>query len=162
MPYEYQIGHLNGCTVAILADGKVLPQQVVTDGIVSLTESYAKVTIGLPFYSDIELLNIDQPLRSGTMQGVKVKIGSVTFRLEQTRGGWVGPDEDNIYEAFPDAILAKQPDITDLDMFSGDIRMPLGAGYEDGGRIFLRQVDPLPITVNAAVPEFLSGGPSGV
>lgn len=158
----YSIGHLNGCTVAILADGEVLPQQVVTNGIITLTENYAKVTIGLPYYSELETLNIEFATRGGTLQGQAVKIGNVTFRVENTRGGWVGPNEDTLYEAFPDAI--EQELLADGDdpesMYTGDIRIPLGAGYEDGGRIFYRQVDPLPVTINAVVPEITLGGPS--
>lgn len=160
---EFAIGHLNGCTVAILADGEVLPQQVVTDGVITLNAAYAKVTVGLPYYSDLETLNIEVGLRDGTLQGRKVKIGNVLFRVENTLGGWVGPDEDTLYEAFPQAISEKQAaaGMTDIDMFTGDIRIPLGAGYEDGGRVFYRQVDPLPVTINAIVPETTAGGPSG-
>lgn len=158
----YQIGHLNGCTVAILADGEVLPQQVVTNGFITIDDNYAKVTVGLPYYSDLETLNIEAGMKLGTLQGMKIKIGSVTFRLENTRGGWIGPNEDTLYEAFPDAIedklLAAGEDTE--SMYTGDIRLALGAGYEDGGRVFYRQVDPLPVTINAIVPEVASGGPT--
>jgi len=152
------LDHLEGMTVAILANGEVLDQQVVSDGEISLTMNYSKVTVGLPFESDLETLNVEFPSRNGTIQGKKVKIGAVTFRFVDTRGGWIGPDEDNLYEA----ILA---DWTGLGspppIYTGDVRVPLGAGYEQGGRIFYRQVDPLPVTISAVVPEVTVGGPSG-
>ena len=159
---EFAIGHLNGCTVAILADGEVLPQQVVTAGVITLDKAYAKVSVGLPYYSDLETLNIEVGLKDGSLQGRRIKLGNVMFRVENTRGGWVGPNEDVLYEAFPEAINEK---LLALDhptdaMFTGDIRIPLGAGYEDGGRVFYRQVDPLPVTINAVVPEVAAGGPS--
>lgn len=159
---DLAIGHLNGCTVAILADGEVLPQQVVTNGVITLDKAYAKVSVGLPYYSDLETLNIEAAYRGTTMQGQRIKIGNVTFRLENTRGGWVGPNEDTLYEAFPGAINEKllAMDHPTDSMFTGDIRIPLGAGYEDGGRVFYRQVDPLPVTINAVVPEVAAGGPS--
>lgn len=158
----FEIGHLNGCTVSILADGNVLPQQVVVDGTITLDQPYAKVTVGLPYFSDLETLNIEVAAKDGTLQGKKVKVGNVTFRLENTRGGWIGPNENVLYEAFP-AIIADKlaaDGLPDTSMFTGDIRLPLGAGYADGGRIFYRQVDPLPVTINAVVPEVNPGGPS--
>ena len=148
--------------VAILADGEVLDQQTVNNGTITLDKDYAKVSVGLPYYSDLETLNIEVGMKDGTLQGKKIKIGNVTFRLEDTRGGWIGPNEDDLHEAFPDAITQKllAKGITTDEMFTGDIRIPLGAGYEDGGRIFYRQVDPLPVTINAVVPEVAPGGPS--
>jgi hypothetical protein len=160
---DYQIGHLNGCTVAILADGNVLPQQVVTDGKITLDAPYSKVSIGLPYYSDLETLNIEVGQNSGTLQGKKVKIGLVTFRVESTRGGWIGPNENQIYEAFPDLVSEKlaADGLNENLMYTGDLRVPLGGGYEDGGRIFYRQVDPLPVTINAVIPETVAGGAAG-
>ena len=43
-------------------------------------------------------------------------------------------------------------------MFTGDLHVPLGAGYEDGGRVFYRQKDPSPVTINAIIPEVTPGG----
>lgn len=160
---DYHVPWLEGCTVAILADGEVLPQMVVTGGIITLTPSYAKVTIGLPFVPQFETLNIEQAGPGQTMQGKKVKIGNVIFRFIQTAGGWIGPDEDHLYEAFPQSEL-EQLEGFDFDdhTFTGDIRKPLGAGYEDGGRIFYEQRDPLPVTIGAVIPEAAIGGSSGV
>ncbi len=155
------LSHLEGQTVSILADGEVLPQQVVQNGTITLPDSYAKVIVGLPFESDLETLNIDQSQPGDSMQGKKIKIGNVIFRVTDTRGGWVGPNEKVLYEAFNKAIIDKLG-VDDLSLlFTGDIRMPLGAGYEDGGRIFYKQKDPTGVTINAIIPEIKPGGPSG-
>jgi len=177
------LDHLEGQVVQILEGGIPLPQETITDGALpSMTMSAATVHVGLPYLSDLETLNIEVGLRDGTMQGRKMKIGVVTFRLTKTRGGWIGPNETNLYEAFPSIIDGKlfaevagydddilyddpyttydgSPDPTTL--FSGDIRLPLGGGYEDGGRVFYRQVQPLPVTINAIIPELAPGGPAG-
>jgi len=142
--------HLNGLTVAILGNGEVYPRQVVTGNEITLSRACSKVHIGLPYTSDLETLNVELGLRSGTMQGKVVKISNVTFRLLNTRGGWLGPNEDNLYEAFtPERLRLGTAPV----LFSGDIRQGLGAGYEDGGRIFYRQIDPLPVTISAVIPE---------
>ncbi len=155
------LDHLEGQEVAILADGEVLPRQVVLNGQIILEDSYMKVHVGLPYESDFETLNVEIPTRDGTIQGKKVKIGNVMFRVIDSRGGWIGPNEDVLYEAFNDAIIEKLGGENLGLMYTGDLRMPLGGGYEDGGRIFYRQVDPLPITISCVVPEVNPGGASG-
>jgi len=152
------LDHLEGKTVAILGDGNVFPQQVVTDGEITLSIACSIVQVGLPYTADMETLNVEVPLRSGTMQGSKVKISNVTFRLINSRGGYLGPNENKLYEAFnPTRLsLGSAP-----ELFTGDTRQPLGAGYEDGGRVYFRQVDPLPVTISAIIPEVTPGGPSG-
>lgn len=150
------LSHLEGETVAILADGEVLNQQVVSSGSITFPAYYTQIHAGLPFISDLETLNVEIPIRQGTIQARRVKIGNVTFRLVDSRGGWVGGDDDSLYEAFPGAIEAKQGDVDDL--YTGDIRVPLGDSYKGGGRLFFRQYDPLPVTIGAVVPEIAVGG----
>lgn len=97
---------------------------------------------------------------SESIQGRVAKIGNVTFRLQNSRGGHIGPDADNLYDAFyQDALIScSGQDLLDNDLFTGDIRQPLGSGYPTGGRVFYRQIDPLPITIGAIMPEVSVGG----
>ena len=44
------------------------------------------------------------------------------------------------------------------NLFTGDAEMALNAGYSKGGRVFIRQSDPLPITVLAVIPSVMVGG----
>jgi len=154
------LSHLNGMTVSILADGEVLDQQVVSGGSIDLPGLYSKIHVGLPYESDIETLNIEVEQKDGILQGRRIKIGNVVFRVVNTRGGWIGPNEEEIYEALPNAIEFKQGS-NSTDMFTGDIRMPLGSGFEEGGRIFYKQLDPLPVTITAIIPEMTPGGHAG-
>ncbi len=153
------LDHLEGQTVSILGDGEVLDQQVVSGGEISINNTSAYVHVGLPYESDFETLNIEVGLRDGTTQGRKVKISNVTFRLLNTRGGFLGPNEDTLYDAFTTASLASAIEIDDVvgaennRLFNVDVRLPLGAGYEGGGRVFYRQSDPLPVTILAVIPE---------
>ena len=156
------VQHLDTETVGILADGVVHDQQVIDGNTITLTSSASKVTVGLPYKSDLETLNVEVPLKEGTIQSRKVKIGNVSFRLHQSRGGWVGPDADNLYEAFTQQSFrgSSGQNLSSTTLFTGDVRQPLGAGYEQGGRVFYRQVDPLPITIGAIIPEVNVGGAS--
>lgn len=153
------LDHLVGETVGILADGIVLSQTVLAAATMTLNAAAAVTHIGLPYFSDLETLNIEAQSRGGTLQGKKVKIGHVAFRVVDTRGGYIGPNEAVLYEAFTEARTGEADGVIPPPLYTGDIRVPLGAGYEDGGRIFYRQVDPLPVTISAVIPEINAGGP---
>lgn len=105
-----------------------------------------------------------------TIQGNKVKISEVTFRFIDSRGGYVGPDENNIYEAFSqETISANQFNLEFNETFTlnpataiytGDIKVNIGGEFKTGGRFFYRQSDPLPVQIAAIYPNFqVSGDP---
>ena len=147
--------HLEGRTVAILADGSVLPQQEVVDGAITITPAAAIVHVGLPYTSDIETLNIELQMQDGTIQGRKLKVVSAIFRFLNSRGGWVGPDSTSL-----DEIAQRMEEALDdpIELFSGDITEVMAADYDSGGRVFFRQVDPLPFTLLAVIPKVVAGG----
>lgn len=148
------LDHLEGNVVAILADGVPQVQQTVTGGEIVLAVPATKVHIGLPYTSDLETLNIEVPLPDGTMQGRKVRVSRATIRLYNSKGGYMGPDSnsltklDNRFQNYQ----------TSTALYTGDLKHTMGGGYSDGGRMFIRQIDPLPITVLAIMPILTVGG----
>lgn len=142
------LDHLEGKLVSILADGVVQPQQTVVGGQIGLSVTASKVHVGLPYASDLETLNIEAPLPDGTMQGRKLKISKVTVRVLNSKGGYIGPDENHLKAI--DSVFADYRSATDL--YTGDLKVSLTGGFSDGGRMFIRQTDPLPITVLALMP----------
>jgi hypothetical protein len=152
--YITGLNHLEGKEVALLADGIVLDRETVSGGSVNLASAALVTHVGLSYESDLETLNIELGSVKDTMQGRKIKISGVTFRLLNTRGGWIGPDSTKLYEA----LSAERLGLSGIDLYSGDYKPVLGAGYEDGGRVFYRQVDPLPVTITAIIPNVNIGG----
>ena len=148
------LDHLEGEFVTILGNGEVYPLQQVVSGEITLTRACSKVHVGLPYTCDFETLNIEKAVTDGTIQGVPVKIAQVTFRVLDSRGGFIGPNFDTLYEGF---IPERERLGLAPALFSGDVRLGLGAGYEDGGRVAFRQVDPLPVTITAVIPEIRVG-----
>lgn len=149
------IEHLEGETVAILADGHVHPRRVVTGGAVFLEHQASVVHIGLPIEADIETLNIELETPEGTVQGKKKRISSVVLRLENSRGGWVGPDSSRLAEMKPNhPPLWGDP----KGLLTGDEKIIMRSGWDTGGRVWIRQSDPLPLTVLAVIPEVTYGG----
>lgn len=142
------LDHLNGYLVSILADGAVQAQQTVASGQITITSPATKVHVGLPYTSDLETLNIEAPLPDGTMQGRKLRVSKVTIRVLNSKGGYIGPDENHL--KLIKSVFADYATTTAL--YTGDLKHSLGGGYQDGGRMFIRQTDPLPITVLALMP----------
>lgn len=150
--------HLNGFTVAILGNGEVYPEVEMAGGSITLINACSRLHGGLGYTSDLETLNIETGLRDGTLQGRKVKITNVTFRVNNFRGGWIGPNEDELYEAFTPARTGLGPPPV---LYTGDLREGLGASFEDGGRVYYQQRDPLPVTINSLVMEYEVGDAIG-
>lgn len=157
---DVDLSHLEGQVVSIYANGDVLDQQVVENGTIVLSSTYSLVHIGLPFYSDLQTLNIEVPMKEGTMQSLREKINNVTFSFKDSRGGFIGPDEDHLWEAFKVNAIRQGAGINlgEHELFTGDIRQPLGGQYGQDGCVFFRQSDPLPVTIGAIIPEVSIGG----
>lgn len=157
------LGHLEGYNVSVLADGNVVaspnnsdyPVLTVSSGQITIPEPASKVIVGLPYTSDVETLNIETILPDGTMQGRKIRVSIITLRLNQSRGGFMGPSFDDLRE-IADNFRTNYD--TPLDLFTGDLKHTLTGGYTDGGTMCIRQVDPLPITVLALMPIISVGG----
>jgi len=113
----------------------------VVSGQVDLGESYSVAHVGLPFEADLETLDIEVPYAEGTIQSHRVKVNNVTFRLQDTRGGYIGSDQDDIWEAMTveDINQSSGQNIGAIDLFTGDLRQPLIGEYQQGGRVFYRQ-----------------------
>ena len=76
------------------------------------------------------------------------------MRVEKSRGGKVGPAEDNLTE-FKQRAYEKYGDPTALK--TGDIRVTLPSQWSSSGSIFFRQDDPLPVTILSLIPEVSVG-----
>jgi hypothetical protein len=157
--------HLNGETVTSVADGVTsISSTVVAGGTVTLaSSSYVNVAIGLPYLSDVELLDMDIPWKTGSMQQNPVKVGNVAFILQDSRGGYIGPDSSSLWEAFTQQAFRESSgqNIGATDDFTGKFRTSLGGSYSKGGGVFYRQSDPFGITIGAIIREATVGEPSG-
>lgn len=149
------LDHLEGKTVSILADGNVCPQQVVTDGKVTIEFEASKVHIGLPYVCDLQTLNVEFPTRSGTIQTRSKRIVAATLRLEGTRGAMIGASFRKMFELKMRSIEKwGEP----IKIYTGDKDMPLNTASSRFGRVCVRMSDPLPITVLAIVTEVVMDG----
>lgn len=145
--------YLIGKTVAIYADGFVLPQQPVVAGKITLPRCYGIIAVGLPYYAEMELLNIDNP--QSDVRGRQKHVTSAQLLVEKTRGLKVGMDREALTEYAPD----EPSELGDVPaMVTGIIDLSVEAQWEPGGRVIIRQDDPLPATVLAVITNVDIGG----
>lgn len=146
------LDHLEGETVAILADGNVIPPQVVLNGTVTLPVPATKVHIGLGYTAQLQTLYLD--IGEPSIQGKRKNITAMTARVDQTRGLKMG-------QTFNDLTEFKDRDLNTIgepiELFTGDERMIIGGGWNTEGQMCLQQDNPLPATVLGVIPEITIG-----
>lgn len=141
--------HLEGREVVILADGNVISGTIVQNGQVTLPRAASRVHIGLRYVCDLETLDPEIP-GSPTLQPRSKRAPTVTIRMHDSRGLLVGPSVE-LLEPVQQRDTEAYGDPTEL--LTGDKEIPIESDWETNGRIYMRQVDPLPITISAVMPD---------
>jgi len=149
------LSHLEGEKVTILSNGNVVRGRTVTNAQITLPSPASRVHIGLGYISDLETMEFEFPTETGnTVQDKRRDVDSVVLRLENTRALSVGPSVDKLREiAFRDGEDYDTP----ARLFTGDKVEILDAGQEREGRVFMRNVDPLPVTITAITARLAYG-----
>ena len=148
------LSHLEGKTVSILADGAVHPQRVVNGGAISLNRACSVVHIGLPYKSDLQTLPL-QLQTEALGQGRVKNINHVWLRVFESSGIFAGPSADKLVEAKQ---RTTEPYGTPPNLKTEDIKLMLTPTWQDNGQIFVRQTDPLPLTIVGLTIEVAIGG----
>lgn len=134
---------LEGETVSILADGAVRPQGVVTSGSITLARPATKVHVGLPYQSDLQTLPLALQM-DGFGQGRQKNISKAWLRVFKSSGIFIGPDADHLVEAKQ---RSTEPYGTPPALKSQEIEVVLTPQWKDSGQVYVRQLDPLPLTI---------------
>jgi hypothetical protein len=145
------VHHLEGETVSILANGATHPDRTVTDGTVALTFSTTSAAIGYGFTSSMQTMRLESGSVDGTSQGKPKRIHALTIRLYETVGIEIGNDSGELDRIpFRDSSMAMD---TAIPLFTGDKDIEFPGGYVDDDRLYVRQNQPLPMTVLALFPR---------
>lgn len=147
---------LEGEEVVALGDGSVIRDLVVTNGTITLDAQVATLHIGKPYISDVQTLNIQQG--QGSIQGRMKKISKIVVRLQDSRGLLVGPSNDpkKLTEMkFRQFENYGQP----TQLITGDKEIIEYPSWNLNGQIYLRQKDPLPMTILAVMPDLILDDP---
>jgi hypothetical protein len=156
--------HLEGKSVSVFADGFVLANPnndsyttvTVTNGSIQLDKAYGVIHVGLPYTSDIETLDaaLDQ---TGTYIDKRKLINQATVYVEETRGLWCGteaPTSDSNFKTQLREFKLRNTENYDVPaaLKTEPIDVKISGTWSKGGRVFLRQTDPIPATVLTIAP----------
>ena len=141
------LGHLEGKTVTVKADGVVIGSVAVASGQVVLERAASAVEIGLPYTSQIVTLTPEVQGARGTSQGARMRTSKLTLRLLDTVGCSVN-GKPLAFRTFGVGVLDQPP-----QPFTGDKEIPL-LGFEDGvNEITIEQDQPYPWHILALIRE---------
>jgi hypothetical protein len=155
---KFQFQHLGvGKVVSALVDGGVVTGLVVdADGNVTLPEPGELVTIGLPYVSEIETLDISIDGRGQTVQKIS---GEAFVEVVNSRGLWIGEDRNRMREWAGRTVAHGTPNMsaaTPLQTTKDSIKFSGGWGHS--GHTICQARDPLPVEIVALTPIVTFGG----
>ena len=146
---------LEGKTVSILADGAVQPQKVVTSGSITIDRASSIIHIGLPYESDLQSLPLAMGIDNGMGQGRYKNVNKAWLRVYQSSGIFIGPNPANLVEAKQ---RTTEPYGTPPELKTEEIQIMLTPSWLDSGQVFVRQSDPLPLSIVGMTLEVAIGG----
>jgi hypothetical protein len=143
--------HLEGETMSVLANGATHADKVVSGGGIELDFSATSGAVGFGFTSEMQTLRLEGGSSDGTSQGKPKRIHDITVRFHETVGAEVGTDSGNADRIFFRDSSMNMDEAVPL--FTGDKEIEFAGGFTDGDRIYVRQSQPLPMTVLALYPR---------
>jgi hypothetical protein len=152
----FNVDHLIGETVSVLADGFDTPDKTVSaEGTITLDEIAEEVIVGFAYTAELKTLRIDVPERVGTSQSQVKRIDEVTVRVYESLAGSVSGDNGTYYEPLvfrPNTLAQGDP----LPLFSGDKVIKLTSSPDTKAQVLIRNTKPLPLTVVALIARGVS------
>jgi len=149
------LDHLEGKTVNILADGAVHPPMVVTGGSITLHIEASKVQVGLPITADAKTLPLVMQIDGAFGQGRYKNVNKAWLRVFRSSGIFAGPDADKLTEVKQ---RTTEPNGSPPSLKSDEIQLLLTPSWAESGQVFIRQYDPLPLTLVSLTLEVALGG----
>lgn len=150
------LSHLEGQQVAVLGDGAVFPNKLVSGGSITLEQPVSLAHIGLPITADMVTLPMSSEQIDAFGQGRPKNVNNVYIRVTESSGIKAGPFGGDLvpykqrtvegYGAPPNIISAKE------------IKIPLAPKWQTNGQVQIRQSDPLPLTVVSMALDTAIGG----
>jgi hypothetical protein len=157
------LNHLEGLTVAILADGSVVNNQVVTNGSITLPVAASKIVIGLPYICQAQTMYLEAPSKDGTTQNRRKLITSVGLRVEASRGVSIGADQpdSSAQQNYAPTTWTNMLEVKErsnsttagnaVPLFTGDYYKNISSGWDLRGQVAVQQIYPLPANILSTI-----------
>lgn len=150
------LNHLEGESVAILADGGVQPVQTVTAGQVTLSSPASTVHVGLPYDCDAQTMPLASEALAAFGQGVAKNVNKVWLSVLQSSSIKAGPSFTRLrsyVQRTVEELYGSPPALK-----TGMAEITLDPQWQQEGSLCIRQSDPLPLTLRALTLETATGG----
>lgn len=155
------LGHLEGETVQVLADGGVLAERTVNAGKITLNpviytgdpETASTIVVGLPYVSILEPTNLEMGMRNGTSVSRNKQIHEVVIYFHQSSGCKISSRMDKPFDTISFRNADGVPD-AGVSLFTGPIIHALDSRSQTDVSLVLMQDQPLPLTVSGIVPKW--------
>ena len=151
------LDHLEGREVTVIADADIPPGIfIVENGEITLPWQAQNVFVGLRYVSELAPLNYRG---DATSQGYRSAQGSskrpvrVSLYVYQSRGFKVGSVRGE--KMYNTPMLNVLPD--EYGLYTGDVRMSIGANWEPWAGTLIRHEDPTPISILSISPIYEMG-----
>lgn len=144
------LGHLEGQTVQIIADGRACEDAVVTSGTVTLPFSASKVRVGLFKKRVLETMNIDVVSDKVNTKNRLKRIFNCMVEFVRSVGGWVGADEANMDRLVFDETTEDAAPI----LLTGIIEENISDGNDKRKSFRYEQRQPFPTTITSVTVRF--------
>lgn len=149
------LGHLKGREVSVLADGAAHPNVTVSaGGSIDLQRPASNVQVGLPAVAEYESMRLEAGAADGTAQGKTKRITRLVLRFLNTLGakfGFLGKQLDQVEFRSSAVPMDQAP-----PLFTGDKPVLFPDGYDTDARIYVKQDQPLPMTLVAIMPQVVT------
>jgi hypothetical protein len=143
------LGHLEGETVSIVADGGIHPNRVVTNGSITLAGQATYVLVGLFYYGRVQTMPLELLLSTGITPGKFKSVNKINLMFRNTLGVSYGTDPYNMQQIG----FRQGPQYTDRPtfLFNGVKEQPGFDNYDEQRTMWIVQTVPYPCTVNSMV-----------
>jgi hypothetical protein len=142
------LDHLEGETLAALADGNLVTNLTVASGAVTLPNEASKIQIGLPYDATMETLPLNIVRQETSIDRKKV-VKDIVVRVLDTRGIFAGSSDADL-EEYPSRSteLWGDPAATLSDV----IRVPVSGDWERDIGVTIKTETALPMTLLSVIP----------
>lgn len=135
--------HLEGKTVTILADGAVQPEQVVTNGRVTIQEEASIIHVGLPYVATLDTMPLIQEVQ-GYGQGTTKNNSKAYVRVYRSSGTFVGPLDGRMIEIKQ---RTNEPYGSPPDLVTMVQDVNIAPSWNKEAQLRVQQMAPLPLTI---------------
>lgn len=156
--------------IVVVAEGEILSSPLnphKADNAIAITEDddyyridfgdyYAWGYVGLPYMSEFENLDIETA-DNRTLTDSQKLINAVGVGFLETRGGFIGTPDVEL-ENMEEVLFREDGDITtQTQNFSGYKTIPIPSQWSQAGRVNIKNVDPVPMTILSVYPKGIAG-----